>query len=278
MAEDWSRTEVELIVADYFNMLNLELSKKNYNKTAFRQALQPLLGNRSEGSIEFKHQNISAVLVSMGLPFIKGYKPRFNYQQMLEDVVARNLLDKRPMYQSNFESFAEAAPVIPGNNIDFDDIIGEGPEKSPVYDREPSYRPIKINYLKREQENRRLGEEGEKLVIAYERYRLIKTGNEKLAKKIEWISKDKGDGTGFDILSKNSDGTDRFIEVKTTKLSKECPIYLSKTEVCFASLKQQDFFLYRVYNFDTKPKIFIKNGDYIKFCKLIPESFKGYLG
>lgn len=76
MNEDWSQKEVELIVATYFNMLALEIGQKPYNKTSFRQALHPMLNKRSEGSIEFKHQNISAVLANMGLPFIKGYKPR----------------------------------------------------------------------------------------------------------------------------------------------------------------------------------------------------------
>ena len=33
------------------------------------------LDGRSKGSIEFKHQNVSAVLVDMGLPYIDGYKP-----------------------------------------------------------------------------------------------------------------------------------------------------------------------------------------------------------
>lgn len=160
--------------------------------------------------------------------------------------------------------------------VNFEDIIGEEPEASKVAEHEPTYRPIKTNYLKKEQDNRSLGEQGEELVITYEKYRLVKEGKEALADKIEWVSKEKGDGMGFDVLSKNNNGTDRYIEVKTTKLSKETPIYLTKTEVSFAALRKQNFYLYRVYNFDSKPKIFIKNGEYNAFCKLLPESFKGY--
>ena len=276
MNEDWSQKEVELIVATYFNMLALEIGQKPYNKTSFRQALHPMLNKRSEGSIEFKHQNISAVLANMGLPFIKGYKPRFNYQQILENEVARFLQKNRNVYESNFEQFAATAPAITKEKVNFEDIIGEEPEASKVAEHEPTYRPIKTNYLKKEQDNRSLGEQGEELVIAYEKYRLVKEGKEALADKIEWVSKEKGDGMGFDVLSKNNNGTDRYIEVKTTKLSKETPIYLTKTEVSFAALRKQNFYLYRVYNFDSKPKIFIKNGEYNAFCKLLPESFKGY--
>lgn len=113
-------------------------------------------------------------------------------------------------------------------------------------------------------------------MIAYEQHRLVKAGKDSLADKIEWVSKEKGDGMGFDILSKNNNGTDRYIEVKTTKLSKETPIYITKNEVSFAAFQKQSFYLYRVYNFDSKPKIFIKNGEYNSYCKLLPESFKGY--
>jgi hypothetical protein len=276
MNDDWSKMEVELIVADYFNMLSLEIVKKAYNKTSFRKALLPMLNGRSEGSIEFKHQNISAVLANMGLPFIKGYKPRFKYQQILEEEVGMFLQANRNIYENNFEQFAEANPINTKTIVNFEDIIGDEPETSQISEHEPTYRPIKTNYLKKEQDNRKLGEQGEELVIAYEQHRLIKAGKENLANKIEWISKEKGDGMGFDVLSKNVNGTDRYIEVKTTKLSKETPIYLTKTEVSFATLQKQNFYLYRVYNFDSKPKIFIKNGEYNSYCKLLPESFKGY--
>ena len=83
MPNAWSNIEVELIVADYFKMLSSELKGENYSKATHRRSLLPLLANRSDGSVEFKHQNISAVLVNLGQPYIKGYLPRFNYQKIL---------------------------------------------------------------------------------------------------------------------------------------------------------------------------------------------------
>jgi hypothetical protein len=59
---DWSDIEVELIVVDYLSMLQMELAGQPFSKTEHRRKLHPLLNNRSDGSIEFKHQNISAVL------------------------------------------------------------------------------------------------------------------------------------------------------------------------------------------------------------------------
>ena len=99
MNDDWSKDEVRKIVEDYFNMLHHELNYSAYNKTEHRRSLLPILNNRSEGSVEFKHQNISAALINMGLPFIKGYKPRFNYQkQLLEKVIADFVMkNRRPL-------------------------------------------------------------------------------------------------------------------------------------------------------------------------------------
>jgi len=278
MNEDWTSKEVKFIVEDYFRMLQLELQHTPYNKTSHRLSILPLLDKRSEGSIEFKHQNISAALINMGLPYIKGYKPRFNYQkQILEKEIAKYIDEYKLPLQKQFEYFSDDKNIIePKAKVKFEYVIEQDPVNSEAKETEPLYKPTKINYLEREQNNRQLGEQGEEFVIEYEKWRLIEAGKESLADKIEWVSRDLGDGLGYDILSRNNNGTDRFIEVKTTKLSKETPIYLSKTEISFASQKIKDFFLYRVFNFDTSPKIFIKNGEYENFCKLIPQMFKGY--
>src|SRR5262245_3190566 len=81
--KDWAADEVRLLVADYFAMLEAELLGRPYRKSDHRKALVPRLAGRSEGSVEFKHQNLSAVLVELGLPYIEGYKPKGNYQSLL---------------------------------------------------------------------------------------------------------------------------------------------------------------------------------------------------
>jgi hypothetical protein len=136
---------------------------------------------------------------------------------------------------------------------------------------------VKINYLEKEQHNQVLGAGGEQFVLDYEKWRLAKAGKKKLADEIKWISKDVGDGTGYDILSKNEDGSHRFIEVKTTKLSKETPIYLTATEIAFAAQHEPHFYLYRVFNFNAAKKLFIHQGNYERFCHLVPLTYKGIL-
>ncbi|OFX62434.1 MAG: hypothetical protein A2066_10045 [Bacteroidetes bacterium GWB2_41_8] len=276
MSDSWSNIEVELIVADYFNMLSSELKGEAYSKAVHRRALLPLLANRSDGSIEFKHQNISAVLINLGQPYIKGYLPRFNYQKILEDKVIEYLI-RKPAIESQFKVFAEKPILQPKKEVNFEKFIFDLPVLAQVSEPEAIYKrnPIKINYLEREQNNRNLGNSGEELVIEYEKWHLIKSGKEKFAEQIRWISKEDGDGAGFDILSKQLNGKDKYIEVKTTKLGKETPFYFSSNELDFSQQHSDNFHLYRLFNFEDDAKMFIRNGGLDAICHVTPINFRG---
>lgn len=276
MTIDWSNIELDLIISDYFSMLRLELSDIAYNKAEHRRNLLPLLNNRSEGSIEFKHQNISAVLAILGQPFIKGYLPRYNYQRLLEDKVI-DYLTINLNIEELFKSFADK-DVHPVRAYKFDNFIVEPPKTVGVTESIPPYKrnPIKINYLEKEQTNHKLGFSGEEMVITFERWNLIQLGKEKLAGQIRWISKEEGDGAGFDILSKNMYGSDKYIEVKTTKLSKETPFYFTRNELLFSSSHSDKYHLYRLFNFDKDAKMFVKQGSLESVCQSIPVAYKGF--
>lgn len=69
MSEDWTREEVEILVAEYFEMLAKEQAGIAYNKAETRRRILPLLKNRTDGSLEFKNRNISAVLAKIGQPY-----------------------------------------------------------------------------------------------------------------------------------------------------------------------------------------------------------------
>ena len=98
-SDDWTREEVEATVADYLAMLADELSGRSYVKAEHRRRLMPLLRDRSEQSVEFKHANVSAVLIDLGFPYISGYKPRGNYQRLLREVVVDRLVGNRPIQE-----------------------------------------------------------------------------------------------------------------------------------------------------------------------------------
>ena len=272
---DWTELEVELIVNDYFVMLNDELKGRPVNKTEHRKRLLALLDGRSEGSIEFKHQNISAALIEMGQPFIKGYKPRYNFQRtkLIKSIERRILTD--PSITSTFTAFADES-VIMVNPIQFNSWIVPPPELNAIAEPKETYRKaVKINFLEREQHNRDLGMKGELLVLQYEKHLLSQAGKDSLADSVEWVSKDSGDGLGFDILSKNLNGTDKYIEVKTTKLSKETPFFFSTNEYAFSKENSDNFHLYRLFNFNHTPKMFTLRGCYDQFCHIEPTQFRG---
>ena len=66
----------------------------------------------------------------------------------------------------------------------------------------------------------------------------------------------------LDILSYNEDGTERFIEVKTTKGPEGTDFYISPGELNF-SKENENFYIYRVYEFLPEKmtgKIYIKKG------------------
>ncbi len=274
MSEDWTREEVEILVTEYFEMLAKEQAGIAYNKAETRRRILPLLRKRTDGSLEFKNRNISAVLARIGQPYIRGYLPAYNYQKiLLEDVVFSHILQK-PEVENIFKLFAETVPSP--RSLIFESMVEEMPMKESVF-QEPElvYRsPVKVNYIEIEQANQAIGKAGESIALEYERWRLIQQGKENLADKIEWVSQTQGDGLGFDILSKNTNGTDRYIEVKATKLTKEAPFYFSALEYDFSKRNSSNFFLYRVFNLKADPKLFIANGQYDAFCNTRPTQFK----
>ena len=87
----WQPEELDAIVVDYFAMLDAELSGQPYSKSSHSKALMAQIG-RTHRSVEFKHQNISAVLDGLaGLPWIRGYIPKRNYQNAIFDAIERYL-------------------------------------------------------------------------------------------------------------------------------------------------------------------------------------------
>src|ERR1043166_7151443 len=100
-------------------MLDRELRGLPFNKAEQRRALAPRLQGRSEQSIEFKRANISAILIELGFPFVVGYKPRSNYQQLLRDVVEDRLAVSPELLKLAAED-ADRVPELPS----FDNILG----------------------------------------------------------------------------------------------------------------------------------------------------------
>ena len=254
-SEAWTDEENDLIVADYFAMLANDIARRPYNKAEHRRGLISLLRNRSEGSIEFKHQNISAVLKGLGEDWIPGYKPAFNFQMSLVDAVAR-WLDHNPAWLSIPSSTRPAMGLQEAAQL----WIGPPPTQSnqpPPQELEQMLRIArKFDVAGRDERNRVLGRAGEELVLERERTTLSGAGRRDLARQVRWVSDEDGDGAGYDIASFAPDGRPRLIEVKTTNGWERTPFHITHNELAVAEERRAEWVLFRLWNFSREPKAF----------------------
>lgn len=250
----WSDAENDLIVADYFAMLGEDIALRPCNKAEHRRLLRTALNDRSDGSVEFKHQNISAVLKGLGETWITGYKPAFNFQSALEDAVLRWLCRNG--------AWLERLPApVPAALQDAATIwIGPAPTLSnqpPPKELEQMLRlAAKFDVAGRDMRNRALGRAGEERVVRHERAALRAFGREDLARAVRWVSEEDGDGAGYDIASFTAQGRKRLIEVKTTNGWERTPFHITRNELAVAEERRSEWCLFRLWNFGRNPQAF----------------------
>ncbi len=278
---DWSREEVEAIVADYLTMLTLELAGQSYNKTQHRKLLQAKLNSRSDAAIEFKHGNISAVMIELGFPYIRGYQPRSNYQTLLGEIAQAQVGTTTSL--DHVALAAVQQPAITPVQTDFRKVKTTAPSRDDTRAlREPqhpmSFKAVKRDYLEREAQNRSLGLAGEEFVVLFEHWRLNALGQARWADKVEHVSQSRGDGLGYDVLSFESDGKERLIEVKTTTFGRDTPFFVSRGELALSQEAKDQFHLYRLFEFRQAPRLFDLPGALDQHCVLDPVSYRASFG
>lgn len=240
-------------------MLERELRAEGYNKSVRREALLAKLDSRAPGAVERKHQNISAILVEIGFPFIRGYKPLPNYQGLLRDVVlermpsAQSLNDAADALSSGLASPARTLTT----QVEPPELIVREKHR-PAKTHAP--RGVKTDYVARDHKNRELGLRGEELVFAFERQRLSSAGRSDLASRVRWTSQEDGDGAGFDIESFEIHGPARLIEVKTTNHHDRFPFMVTRNELTVSEQQAERYELIRVFNFSRDPSYFVLTG------------------
>jgi len=254
MSDAWSDAEIDLIVADYFAMLGAELDGQPFNKAERNRALQALIP-RSRGSIEFKHQNISAVMLGLGQPWITGYKPAANFQNALVDGVLR-WLDAHPGWLAPAQRVSSGRPH-PEPLLHFGPPPTQRNEPSPVDPEFIAAMGRKYDVAERDARNRALGKAGEELVLHHEKQSLLSAGRKDLADRVRWTAIQDGDGYGFDIASYEPDGRERLIEVKTTNGWERTPFHISRNELAVAEARRDDWHLVRVWSFARSPQAYV---------------------
>jgi Domain of unknown function (DUF3883) len=269
IGKDWSAYEIDLVITAYFEMLALEVAQKPYVKAQHNKALQDLIG-RTKGSIEFKFQNISAVLIRLGLPTVTGYAPMSNFQHALLTGIERYLVLKEDRLQSLTANPQSA--FSEGDSLYFEappSLLNLTSERNETLERLAK----KFDPAKRDEKNRELGKRGEELVFNFERSRLRQERPD-LATKVKWVSQDMGDGAGFDILSYEATGKERLIEVKTTIGSQRTPFFISSNEYDLSNEKPDKFRLVRVFDFTKKPRAFELSPPLLHSLMLTPQNYR----
>jgi hypothetical protein len=265
---DWTETELDHIVADYFLMLKDEATGAPFNKAQHNRVLQRKI-DRSKGSVEFKHRNISAVLEQLGLPRIRGYLPAANYQTAIITAIDRYL-------SQNPVALHPERPAVGGLMEHTGLFVEMPPVLHPAIPRREDIERLvrKFNPVERDFRNRKLGRDGEELVFRFEREKFTRLDRPDLAKKIRWISEEDGDGAGYDILSFDEAGKERFLEVKTTVGADTTPFYITRNELSLSSERPEAFRLCRVFDFSMRPKMFELAPPLENFVHLSPLSYE----
>lgn len=274
-AGPWSDEENDAIVADYFAMLSQDLAGRAYSKAAHNRRLQARIG-RGKGSIEFKHQNISAVLKGANEAWLAGYLPAFNYQRSLEDAVER-------WFEANPDWFQR--PVGAGASAVHETApLWIGP--APTLTNQPP--PAELEHMRsvarrfdaaaRDERNRALGRAGEIRVLAHERAALTGAGRPDLAERVRWVAELDGDGAGYDIASFEPDGRPRLLEVKTTNGWDRSPFHITRNELDVAERERDAWVLFRLWNFAREPRAFELRPPLDRHVALTATVFEGRFG
>jgi hypothetical protein len=144
--------------------------------------------------------------------------------------------------------------------------------KSRIKDN-PSFKGHKTDWSKSNAESKSIGDNGEDLALKFERNQL----KEELLSYEVPEPKKALDGEGYDILSHFSDGSYKYIEVKTTYRGKEEPFYLSGNEKSFLEQYSKSYIIYRIYNYNPvlkQGKIFKISGEELLDFNYKPISFE----
>jgi hypothetical protein len=129
--------------------------------------------------------------------------------------------------------------------------------------------------VQREARNRKLGRAGEEFVLNHERMLLSTSRHSKLAADVKWMSKIRGEGLGYDILSFDATtGEERHLEVKTTNLRITAPFFVTRNELAFSRRHVDSFVLARVFDFYEAPRLFRLRGPLDRTCELDPAYYR----
>ena len=270
---DWTQSEIDLVVSDYFDMRARYFRNEHFVKARHYEEIARLTG-RTSGSVQRKYMNISAALERVSLPWLSGFAPNRNLQAALREAVEKYVAQE---WNADFIPNPATNAMAEQGRI----FIGESPTVlEPLITRSQELERIarKFDPAQRDDRNRKLGAAGEERVFQSEILGLQEVGRPDLAGKVRWVSKEDGDGAGYDILSFDQSGRERFLEVKTTVGHNRTPFFLSRNEKEFAKEASERFRIFRLYEWGKEPKAFLIKPPLENSLILEPTAYRASFG
>jgi len=131
--------------------------------------------------------------------------------------------------------------------------------------------PRKVDWDSVQKARKQTGDFGEMLVVEYEKAVLLKSGESDLSTKVELVA---NKNLGYDVLSKFSDGNNKYIEVKAFAGSKAHNFVVTRNELDFLKENPDSSYVYMVINCDTEPEILMTSARQFFKLNLKPSVFK----
>ncbi len=270
----WSEQEVRETISSYLAMLGAFHRGERFTKAEVVRQLQKRVDGRTGPAVEKKFQNISAVLIEIGLDYLDGYVPLFNYQKKLLPGLVVEALAKRADVVELLRREAEREPRAEAAKLR--QIVIEQPPKKFAAKPGGTTTPgshvlpsLSVGDLAgRQQRNAALGLAGEEAILEFERRRLHNAGHKDLSRRVEHVSQTRGDGLGYDIASFEESGSERLIEVKTTQWGALTQFFVSPNEVAVSQVRVREYCLYRLYRFEVEPRLYVLRGALDASCRL----------
>lgn len=222
------------------------------------------------------HQQISALLIAEGLPYLRSQSPLSGAPAGLRLAVAEYLQNHPEIFTRMEAAVFRPEPLHDFSQRDLLQALVSAPAPLDAGGADANIGGVLAgaNFLAGEQRNRSLARAGEHFVLAFERQRLHALGLDKYADTVEHSAVELGDHAGYDVQSWDSDGSAIFIRIKTTRYGPETPFYLTENELAMAANYGHSYVIYRLFDFPEDPRIYLVSGPLERRCKLRPTSFR----
>lgn len=115
--------------------------------------------------------------------------------------------------------------------------------------------PRKIDWEEVNKTRQITGMKGEEIAMQMEKEYLRSINRNDLSDKVKHVSKEDGDGFGYDILSFFPNEQEKYIEVKSTVKSNTNYFNISKKELDFMRSNKNSTYVYRIFNVNENDEI-----------------------